>query len=306
MSAFEKLQSRLRDGEVIVMDGGTGTEIGRRGVALGAETWSAESLVTSPGTVREVHEDYIRAGAEILITNTFDTGQATLDRGGLGERTVELNRLAVKLAQDACENVVADRPVVVAGSMSSFVPKGDPTVTPSYEAAFADYDEQSRILAEAGVDLILLEMMTRTVDIGAAVDAAVATGLPVWLGLSVIARSGELYLGLRSKWGRERVAEAVDAAGLDRVSAIFIMHTPIEDTAVGLRELRRHVSVPVGAYAHAVGKGASPDLRGVSPEDYLEHAMEWVGLGAQIVGGCCHTTPDHVSALSQGLPRSRP
>ena len=304
MSGFEELQSRLQDGEIIVMDGGTGTEIGRRGVTLGAETWSAESLITSPGTVREVHEDYIRAGAEILIANTFDTGRATLEKTGLGERTVELNRLAVRLAQEACGSVAVDRPVLIAGSMSSFLPKGDPTVTPSYEAAFADYREQSRILAEAGVDLIVLEMMTRTVDIRAAVDAVVKTGLPIWVGLSVTTVDGELFLGLRKKWGRERVAEAVDAAGPNRVSAMFIMHTPIEDTAVGLRELKRRVSVPIGAYAHAAGK-VSPEIRCVSPEDYLKNAMEWVDLGAQIIGGCCHTTPDHVGALSRSLPRRR-
>ena len=304
MSAFEELQSRLQDGEIIVIDGGTGTEIGRRGVTLGAETLTAKSLITSPVTVREVHEDYIRAGAEILIANTFDTGRATLEKIGLGERTVELNSIAVTLAQDARGNVAADRPVLIAGSMSSFLPKGDPTVTPSYEAAFSDYREQSRVLAEAGVDLILLEMMTRTVDIRAAVDAAVETGLPVWLGLSVITTDGELFLGLRQKWGRERVAEAVDAAGPNRVSAMFIMHTPVEDTAVGLRELRRRVSGPVGAYAHAAGKEA-PEIRGVSPEDYLKNAMEWVDLGAQIIGGCCHTAPDHVRALSRSLPRRR-
>ena len=298
MSAFESLQARLRDGEVIIMDGGTGTEIERRGVPMGPLTWSAEPLITSPETVRGVHEDYIRAGAEIIITNTFSTGRATLERAGLGDRTVELNRLAVKLAQEARDSVASDRPVLIAGSMSTFLPKSDPTVTPSYEAALADYREQSGILAEAGVDLIVAEMLIRTVDVRASVEAAVATGLPTWVGLSVKSDGDELFLGLRRRWGKERVPEAVEAA--EGASALFIMHTLIEDTPQGLRELGRCASVPIGAYPHASGTDK------VSPEEYLEYAREWVDLGAQIIGGCCFTTPDQIRLLRNNLPSKLP
>ena len=293
MSAFESLQARLGDGEVIIMDGGTGTEIGRRGVPMGPLTWSAEALITSPETVRGVHEDYIRAGAEIIITNTFSTGRAMLERAGLGDRAVELNRLAVKLAQEARDSVASDRPVLIAGSMSTFPPQSDPTVIPSFDAALADYREQSGILAEAGVDLIVAEMLIRTVDVRASVEAAVATGLPTWVGLSVKSDDGELFLGLRSRRGNERVPEAVEAA--EGASALFIMHTLIEDTTQGLRELGRYASVPIGAYPHAGGTDE------VSPEEYLECASEWVDLGARIIGGCCFTTPDHIRLLRNSL-----
>jgi S-methylmethionine-dependent homocysteine/selenocysteine methylase len=248
MTTYETFESRIRDGETIIMDGGTASEIRRRGVPLGELSWSAEPLITSPETVRSVHEDYIRAGAEIIITNTFSTGRATLEQAGLGDRTVELNRLAVKLAQEARDNVAADRPVVIAGSMSTFHPQGDPTVIPSFEAALADYQEQSSILAEAGVDLIVAEMLIRTVDIRASVEAAVATGLPTWAGLSVKSDGDELFLGLRTKRGNERLAEAVEAA--EGASALFIMHTLIDDTAQGLRELGRLSSLPIVTCPH--------------------------------------------------------
>ena len=228
-----------------------------------------------------------------------------MKRAGLDDRTVELNRLAVRLAQEARANVPSDKPVLIAGSMSTFIPKGDPTVIPTYEAAFADYQEQAGILAEAGVDLMLLEMLIRTVDVRAAMEAAVATGLPTWVGLSV-RRDGkevyvglrdgrEVYLGLRTKRGNERLAEAVDIAASAGASAMFVMHSPIEDATAGLRELRRLTSLPVGAYPHVVGDET------ISPEKYLEHAREWVEMGAQIVGGCCFTTPDHIARLSKSL-----
>ena len=275
------------------MDGGTGSEIRRRGVPLGELTWSADPLMTSPKTVRRVHEDYIRAGAEIIITNTFSTGRATLEQVGLGHRTVELNRLAVKLAQEARDNVDADPPVLIAGSMSTFHPQGDPTITPSFEAALEDYKEQSAILAGAGVDLIVAEMLIRTVDIRASVEAAVATGLPAWAGISVKGDGDELFLGLRTKRGNERLPEAVAAA--EGASALFIMHSLVEDTAQGLRQLWRLSSVPIGAYPHAVATDKD------SPEEYLECASEWVELGAQIIGGCCLTTPEHIRLLRDKL-----
>ncbi|MDP6065600.1 MAG: homocysteine S-methyltransferase family protein, partial [SAR202 cluster bacterium] len=183
-------------------------------------------------------------------------------------------------------------------SMSTFLPKSDPAVTPSYEAALADYREQSSILAGAGVDLILVEMLIRTVDIRASVEAAVATSLPTWVGLSVKSDGGELFLGLRGGWGKERVLEAVEAA--EGASALFIMHSLIEDTSQGLRELGRYASVPIGAYPHAGGADE------VSPEEYLECAREWIDLGAEVIGGCCYTTPDHIRLLSDSLPTKLP
>ncbi|MFQ5933123.1 MAG: homocysteine S-methyltransferase family protein [Dehalococcoidia bacterium] len=307
MSAIDSLQSRLKAGEVIIMDGGTGTEIQRRDIPMGAVTWSGEPLLASLETVRAIHEDYIRAGAEIIITNSFATGRASLERAGLGDRTTELNRLAVRLAQEARDNVASDRPVFIAGSMSTFLPKLDATVTPSYEAALADYREQSQILAEAGADLILIEMLIRTVDAKAAVEAATATGLPTWVGFSCQNDNGQLFLGVHGKWGRETIPEAVEAVASEGVSAMFIMHTLSEDTGQGLRELGQGSSLPIGAYAHT-GDFSDPNWvfdNSISSQGYLQYAQEWVNMGAQIIGGCCGITPEHIRVLKENLPTRR-
>jgi methionine synthase I (cobalamin-dependent) len=262
--------------------------------------------------IRRIHEDYIRAGAEVIITNTFSTSRSTLEAGGLAGRTAEINRLGVRLAQEARDNVPSARPVVVAGSMSTFVLKPDPAVTPSYEAALAGYREQAQILAEAGVDLFVLEMLIRTLDARAAVQAASETGLPIWVGYTLQRGNGGLYLGIRGKHVHEGIGEAVNAVASMGVSAFFIMHSRVEDTLPGLQALRQHTSLPVGVYAHSMepvtGERASATVA-VHPHtaaEYLGHAQDWVNMGAQAIGGCCGVTPDHIRALSDGLPSRLP
>src|SRR5918999_908911 len=104
------LQQRLDGEEVVILDGAMGTELERRGVPMDAVAWDAAALLTHPDTVREVHEDYIRAGAEVIITNTFATARHVLEPAGMGERFRELNPRAVTLAQEARENA-ADEPI---------------------------------------------------------------------------------------------------------------------------------------------------------------------------------------------------
>ena len=265
-------------------------------------------MTHNPDLIRDIHEDYIRAGAEIIITNTFSTGRWMLKEVGLEDRTVEINRLGVKLALEARASAPPDSPVIVAGSMSTYSPWLDPTVIPSYEAALTDYREQANALAEAGVDLIVVEMLVRTLDTRASVKAAVEMGLPVWVGFSVVREGEKLYLGLHRKHGAEGIREAVDAVASMGVSAMFIMHTSLEDTGPGLQELKRCTSLPIGAYAHSMGfktEEQNPDeiLFGpYTPEGYLEYARGWVEMGAVVIGGCCGTTPEHIRALKEGLP----
>ena len=311
MAAIDSLQARLKAGEVAIMDGGTGSEIKFRGVSVGGKSWSGEPMLTHPDTVREIHEDYIKVGAEIIITNTFSTGRYILKQAGLEHRTVELNELGVRLAQEARDNSDSGKPLVIAGSMSTYSPWEDPTVIPSYEAALADYREQSRALAEAGVDVIVVEMLIRTLDARAAAEAAAETGLPVWIGYSVTEDSGKLYVGRRGMHTNDSIKAGVEAVSPAGVSAFFIMHSDIEDTAPGLRELRQCTDLPIGAYAHAVLR-PNPAQRDnmvwqdISPADHLEYAREWVEVGAQIIGGCCGIRPDHIRALKEGLPSRLP
>ena len=194
MALARSLQGKLDAKRIVIMDGATGTEISRRGVTLHSNrSWSANANITSPDLVRDIHRDYILVGAEIITTNTFSSSRATLAIDGLTEQTKEINEQSVRLAMDARKNCAAEETVVIAGSMSAFEPKGHPEIIPSYEDALQDYREQARILAGAGVDLIVLEMFARTVDLKAAIEATTETGLPIWAGLSCESHDDQFF-----------------------------------------------------------------------------------------------------------------
>jgi len=297
LAAF--IHDKLDRKEIVIMDGGTGTEISRRGVTIYPSlSWSANANITFPDMVRDIHRDYILAGAEVIITNTFSTSRATLAKDGLSEQTEEINKQSVQLAMNARKMCGVEETVVIAGSMSAFEPKGHPEIIPSYEEALEDYREQVGILSGAGVDLIVLEMFTRTVDLKAAIDAATETRLPIWVGLSCESHDGQIYLGLMGRHGGETISDAVTASLSPNVKAICIMHSSPQVTADALRELKEHTSLSIGAYAHGgCLDGGGQSNAGTNPEKYLDYAREWVTCGATIIGGCCGTTPEHIGVL---------
>src|SRR5579872_1031641 len=180
---IEGFRRRLGHGEVVLMDGGTGTELEARGVPMDDAVWSALAVLAHHDVVRGVHEDYIRAGAEIVIANTFAANRLALEPAGLGERVTEINRLAVRAAVEARENVAA-HPVLIAGSLT---PLGT-TITPDpgadREHVLACFREQVASQVEAGADLFAIEMVPTALHGAAAAQAAREAGLPVLLGMT--------------------------------------------------------------------------------------------------------------------------
>src|ERR687889_1517334 len=123
------LQQRLDGGETVLLDGAMGTELERREVPMDAVAWDAAALLTHPATVREVHEDYIRAGTDVITTNTFATARHVLEPAGMGGQLCELNTRAVALTKEARE-ITADGPVSIAGSISTMSAHDDHSYEP--------------------------------------------------------------------------------------------------------------------------------------------------------------------------------
>ena len=298
---METLNTQLAEREVILIDGGTGTELEKRGVPMDHAAWSATAVLTHPQVVREVHEDYIRAGARIIITNTYSTARHVLEPAGLSEQVLEINQMAVKLARQARRNV-ADKTVYIGGSISPFYANLDKQYEPAPEVAETSYREQANLLTEAGVDLIMLESMSDRTHTLLAVQAAIDTGLPVWVGFSCYGTSkGELVL-----WDRvTTLADGLGAVTSLKISAITIMHTLVEFIAPAVDVVKAYWNGPIGAYAHS-GTFIMPNWqfdRIISPQDYSEAAIQWVQQGVQIIGGCCGTGPEHIRKLKDTLPR---
>jgi S-methylmethionine-dependent homocysteine/selenocysteine methylase len=307
MSVADDIAGRLADGDVVIIDGGTGTALQAAGVPMDGLAWSGRASLEQPDVVQAVHESYVRAGAEVIIANTFAASRAALEPAGLGDQVAETNRRAVAAAQRARDAAAGGRPVAVAGSMSAFCPiavNGRAGAGDWGFPSLADYREQAGLLADAGVDLIALELMEAPSYGRAALQAAVETGLPVWLGISAVPRDDGVLAADPELGEGDTIDELVRTLADPALAAITVMHSKPELTADTIDIIRRHYAGPVGVYAES-GSWAAPNwvFDGLNPDQYLEQAITWTQHGAQLIGGCCGIGPEHIQALAKGLPR---
>jgi S-methylmethionine-dependent homocysteine/selenocysteine methylase len=307
MGVTELLSLRLAAGEVVIVDGGMGTQLQAEGVPMDEAAWCARANLEWPGVVQRVHEAYIRAGAQVIIANTFAASRAGLEPAGLGGRVAEANISAVGAALAARE-AAADGPVVVAGSMSSFCPAmmdagdGGPPGDQRLPGP-ADFREQAQLLAEAGADLIALEMIEARGYGRAALQAAAETGLPVWLGITAVRRA-DGSLGTPPELGDgDSLEDLLAALASPALAAVTVMHSDPEVIPDAIEIIRRWFAGPIGAYAET-GSWTPPNwvFDGLTPGQYLQHAITWARGGAQLIGGCCGTGPGHIQALASRLP----
>jgi len=295
------LDTRIGAGGVVLLDGGTGTELERRGVPMNERAWCGDATLGHAEILREIHEDFIRAGAEVIITNTFATARHSLAPIGHGDDVERANRLAVEVAREARERV-AERDVAVAGSMSDFMTdKGNPEWSRD-SCLRATYREQAEILAQAGVDLLALEMMQEPEIAVPAIEAGVDTGLPVWVGCSCRRVGDQGRLGLFDVPDRD-FRELLDAILGLPVGVIGIMHSEVPDVVQGIEMVRERWSGPMAVYPES-GYFTMPNWQFVdiiSPDDLVTEARSWRNRGVQLIGGCCGIGPQHIEALNAAL-----
>lgn len=299
---MESIFNRLPQGPVL-LDGGMGQELLNRKASGQGVLWSAKALFDQPAAVQAVHEDYIRAGADVITTNSYACVRNNFEPLGLLSRLGEMNQLSAMLARQARDKV--GKNVLIAGSMGPQNGSYRPDLVGSYDETEALYREQAGFLA-AYVDLFICETMSCIREARAAATAALSTGKPVWLSWSVEdsgaprLRSGE---SIRAAW------EDIDGIG---VSAVLLNCSPPEAIGKVLPELAALSNVPVGAYANAFtpipekwdfhGDTSIPPPRtDVTPQAYAAHAAGWVESGARIIGGCCEVGPAHIAYLDKTL-----
>ena len=290
-------QEELENNQIVVIDGGTGSELQRRGVPMSNASWSGLAVHSHPDIVRAVHEDYIAAGAEVIITNTFGSARFLLEPAGLGDEFERINRHAVQLAAAARD--ASGKDVAIAGSISNLPPGMHSANYPPPEVEMAALRELAAILADSGVDLIALEMMQDTRHAARAMEAALETGLPVWLGVSCRQRAGAEGLVSFDLPGMD-FAKPLDALIPMGPSVVNIMHSDINVTHEAITMVRERWHGPIGVYPE-VGEFVPPNWTfdtDTTPVRLVEHARSWVDSGVLLVGGCCGTTPAHIAALA--------
>lgn len=303
--SYENVSRRLQAGDVVILDGAMGTELQRRGAVMAEGAWSSLASVDDPALVRQIHRDYIDAGADVITANTFSASRERLAGAHLANRTRELNLAAVRAAQDAATEAAGARPIAIAGSISP-VPDTENPMEPSLARARRAYQEQAEILAEAGVDLIMLEMLRDVEHAAAALESAASTGLPVWAGFSFTVGQGEEPVLLDEPDGA-KLGELLEWLPTLNIAAVNVMHTEVAITLAALDVIGRHWQGPTGAYPHH-GTFRRPNWvfeDTLSPNRLLHDAREWQMLGARIFGVCCGLGVAHVQALSEGLRGQR-
>ncbi len=295
------LNRKLETDGFILLDGAMGSELQRRGVPMDNLAWSGAAAMTHPQVVRGIHEDYIRAGADVIIVNSFSAGRHSLEPAGYGAQTVTINQQAVRLARDA-RQAAADRPVAIAGSLCEWVPKeGSPWS--QADALSQALTEQARILAEEGVDFLILEMCQRLAHGKLAFAAARATGLPVWVGCTcrrVPEQENLRTFDRDTDPDFERLVAGMAALGPDLMA---VMHSPIADTDEGLDVVRRYWPGPLAVYPES-GAFVMPNWQFVDiipPDDLVPIARGWLERGVSVIGGCCGLGPDHIRSLHKSL-----
>ncbi|MGI9303140.1 MAG: homocysteine S-methyltransferase family protein [Gammaproteobacteria bacterium] len=297
------LEERIARGETVLIDGATSTELERRGVPMHDSAWSGAAMLSHGDTLQSVHEDYIKAGAEVIITNTFATSRQVLEPAGFGDQVEKVNRLAVEIAIRA-RDAAATGDLAIAGSISDFRPEADNEQWTNETTLRATYREQAQALAEAGVDLLAMEMMQEPEIAVPSIECALETGLPVWVGMSCRLVEGRQRLAMHDDVARD-FAETLNALVNTGAGVMIVMHSHVPDTSAGLDELRACWDGPMGAYPNS-GYFQRPNWQFVDiipPDEFAVAAKGWADKGAQILGGCCGIGPEHIARLKTELER---
>jgi methionine synthase / methylenetetrahydrofolate reductase (NADH) len=280
--------------EVLTGDGAIGTMLYTKGVSLDS---NFEHLnLVRPNLVAELAREYVAAGAQVIETNTFGANYTKLSAIGLGHKVAEINLAGAGIAREA-----AGGTVLVAGSVGPLVTiKGEERERTDPE--MEDYFRiQCSALAEGGVDFLLLETFSSLQQLKLAVKVARETGLPVSASLAFLE-------GGRSGDGSsvESFCQAMEAVGADMIGA-NCGAGPLELLKV-IKRMAALTGKPISAYANS---GFPEYLDGryiyrATPDYFAAMAREMVAAGANLVGGCCGTTPDHITALARALTGCRP
>jgi S-methylmethionine-dependent homocysteine/selenocysteine methylase len=288
--------------DTIVVDGAIGTELERRGVAAPLPLWTGDAAARAPELLQRIHREYLDAGADIVTANTFRTAPYSLRKVGRDAEAAELTRTSVALARAACREAGRG---LVAGSIGPLEDCFHPERVPAPEVLRREHALHARNLADAGVDLILIETVNTAREAHAAAEVGLETGLPVLVSLiPAPAGEGDLLSGedLEVAFAHLRAFESNGR----RIAGFLVNCAPMAVTLAALERMERRTDPrPIGAYPNSghekQGGGWVPG--GGTPEDFAAWAQAARALGARLLGGCCGTTPAHVAALAAALER---
>ncbi|PQQ16928.1 homocysteine S-methyltransferase 2 [Prunus yedoensis var. nudiflora] len=316
-------------GGVAVVDGGLATELERHGADLNDPLWSAKCLLTSPHLIRTVHLDYLEAGADIIITASYQAtiqgfeakGFSTEESEDLLRKSVEIAREARDIYYDRCTEgssgdggngrILKHRKILVAasvGSYGAYLADGSEYSGDYGEAmtlgTLKDFHRRRvQVLAEAGPDILAFETVPNKLEAQAYAELLEEENmeLPAWFsfnskdGVNVV--SGDSLLECAS------IAEScknVVAVGINCTSPRFIHGLLTSITKVATKPI---IVYPNSGESYDADRKMWVQNTGVSDEDFVSYVNKWCEVGASLVGGCCRTTPKTIRAIYRTLPK---
>ncbi len=281
---------KLKSGQVLVSDGATGTNLFQRGLprGLSGENW----VLDKPEEILRLERDFIEAGADIILTCTFSASPLRLEGGELAGRALEINQKAVVLARQA----VGDKPVLVGGSIGPAGKLLKPYGPLGEEEALQNFAEQAQALDKAGVDLLVVETQFDLTE-----AKAILSGIRQVSSLPVVC-SFSFDRGTRTMMGVKPSQLATALQDLDVTVLGINCGRSLTENLANLKELRLSTDLPIWFKPNAglpeVDAQGNP-FYVTTPEQMGALAPEWLAAGAQIVGGCCGTSPDHLRQVAR-------
>ena len=283
-----EFQALLREGTVI-LDGATGSNLRASGMPVGVctEQWVLEH----PAVLQDLQRAYVDAGSQIVYAPSFSANRLSLAMYGLEDKLAEMNRALVQLSRDA----VGGR-ALVAGDMATCGKPVDVEGGVSYDTLIEVYREQAQLLVDAGVDLIGLETMMGVTECSAAIEAIRSVcDLPVMCTLTLDAVGAAYFDG-----DAEQAAQTLPALGADAIGVNCGQGPELYVSVI--QRMRMHTDLPLIAKPNAglpVIQSDGSAVYGMSPGKFAREMLQLRKAGANILGGCCGTTPEHIRMLKE-------
>ena len=295
----DNLTSLLLQKEVVLADGAMGTSLFDLGLANGAagELWN----VDHPERIASVHQGFVDAGSDIILTNSFGGNRCRLAFHDSAERVSEINVAAARIARDVAAGT--DRPIVVAGSMGPTGEVLEPHGSFSQTDAKSAFVEQATALREGGADIAWIETIFSEEELTAAVEAAETVGLPYVLTMTFDS-SGRTMMGIRPSdalLASKRNGWRPSAFGANcGIGPAQLLDSVL--SLKGVSEPDQVIVAKANCGIPTVGPDMLPHYDG-TPELMGDYACLARDAGARIIGGCCGTTPRHIQAMREALDR---
>ena len=294
--------------KIKLIDGGIGTELRFRGVEVPSHThsiWSAQALIDAPEEVENIHYDYIQAGSDYITINNYSLTQPILQRAKIQNDLKELTMKSIELAKKAVNRSKKD--IKIMGSLPPLETSYRPDLILSTDEMSFKYKEIANILNNK-VDIILCETMSSGLEAKCALEAALETGLQVWLSWTLHGnRPNHLPSG-------ETLEEAFDKLDNSYPNAFLANCAGANFVGQAIKNLSSLTDKPIGGYANSENIISTSEIQQkdynaeelqenssipLTEKEYTKEVSQWINSGATIVGGCCRTRPSHIKHLRE-------